>query len=350
MAKTSCKSLVDGFLLNIQKNKDLNAFIEVFDEYAIARAEEIDEKVRNGNAGKLAGTVVSIKDLLCLEDFKVTGGSHILKDFKSLYTATAIQKLLDEDALIIGRTNCDEFGMGSSNENSYYGPVKNAADITRVPGGSSGGAAVSAQMDGCHVAIGTDTGGSVRQPAAFCGLYGLKPTYSRISRYGLLSYASSFDTIGVLSKSIEENSRVFEVMAGHDPKDSTSSKRPSPEVDFAFDGKKYKVACFESSFQPGSVDPVIAERINQNIADLREAGHTVDIINFPLEEYVLPVYYILTTAEASSNLERYDGVRYGFRSENVQDLEQLYKKTRSEGFGQEVKRRIFLGTFVLSAS
>ena len=350
MGNNSCIDLVNTFLLNIQKKRDLNAFIEVFEEESVLRAKKIDLKIAEGTAGKLAGMVISIKDLLCLKDHQVTGGSNVLRDFSSLYTATAIENLLKEDAIIIGRTNCDEFGMGSSNENSFYGPVKNAADITKVPGGSSGGAAVSVQAEGCHVAIGTDTGGSVRQPAAFCGLYGLKPTYSRISRFGLLSYASSFDTIGVLSKTLEDNARVFEIMAGHDPKDSTSSKVPVKKIDFRIPDKKYKIAYFDYALHEEGVDQSIRERIKENIDLLRADGNTVDEISFPLTEYVLPVYYILTTAEASSNLERYDGVRYGYRDDNVSDLESLYKLSRSHGFGEEVKRRIFLGTFVLSAN
>ena len=349
MGNTSCIDLVNAFFLNIQEKNDLNAFIEVFEESAVKQAIEVDKKIAAGSAGKLAGMVISLKDLLCFKDHKVTGGSHILNDFTSLYSATVVEKLLKEDAIIIGRTNCDEFGMGSSNENSFYGPVKNAANVAMVPGGSSGGAAVSVQAEGCHVAIGTDTGGSVRQPAAFCGLYGLKPTYSRISRFGLLSYASSFDTIGVLSKTLEDNALVFQILAGHDEKDSTSSSLPVNEVDFKPTKNKYKIAYFDSALNEG-VDKSIRDTLQKNIDNLRAEGNTVEEIRFPLAEYILPVYYILTTAEASSNLERYDGVRYGYRDKNVTDLENLYKLSRSHGFGDEVKRRIFLGTFVLSAN
>jgi len=346
---TSCFEIVSAFIENIRSKQDLNSYVEVFEDSALSRAKEIDKKIEAGTQGKLAGLVVSIKDLLCYDQHHVSGGSKILEGFESQFTSSAVQRLLDEDAIIIGRTNCDEFGMGSSNENSAYGPVKNALDTSRVPGGSSGGAAVSVQQGSCHVAIGSDTGGSVRQPASFCGLYGLKPTYSRISRYGLLAYASSFDTIGLFSKDIESCELVYQTIAGHDPLDSTSANK---SVNIAPAEKKapYKIAILKNAFADEGLQGEVKDHFQASIEKLKNAGNTIEEVDFPLMDYILPTYYILTTAEASSNLSRYDGVRYGYRAPKTKNLESLYKMSRSGGFGDEVKRRIFLGTFVLSAS
>ena len=344
----TCEALVQHYLRNIRENQSLNVFLEVYEEEALAKARVVDTKIKNNKAGKLAGLIFGIKDLLCLKDHKVSGGSKILEAFESQFTATAVQALLDEDAIVIGRQNCDEFGMGSSNENSAYGPVKNFADPDRVPGGSSGGSAVAVQADLCHISLGTDTGGSVRQPAAFCGLVGLKPTYSRMSRWGLLAYASSFDTIGIFSKSVEDNALVLDTIAGVDKKDSTSSQReinthPVPEPG------QYRVAYFPGSLETEALQPEIKTAIRQQLDQLKAAGHVVEPVEFPMLDYILPTYYILTTAEASSNLSRYDGAHFGHRSEETVDLESMYKKSRTEGFGEEVRRRILLGTFVLSA-
>ncbi len=330
----------------------MNVFLTVYSEESLLRAQEIDKKIKNGSAGRLAGLVVGLKDVLCHEHHALQAGSKILDGFKSQFNATAVQRLLDEDAIIIGRQNCDEFAMGSSNENSAFGPVLNDIDNSRVPGGSSGGSAVGVMADLCQVSIGSDTGGSVRQPAAFCGVIGLKPTYSRISRYGLVAYGSSFDCIGIFSKSVEDNALVLEVMAGADEYDSTVSQLtvPSYTQELIQSDRKYKIAFMNDVLQSPALQPAIKANIERKLNELKSHGHVVEGIDFPLNEYVLPTYYILATAEASSNLSRFDGVRYGYRSPNTTDLTSLYKKTRAEGFGKEVQRRILLGTFVLSAS
>lgn len=325
----------------------------MYAEEAIQQAAVVDQKIKAGKAGKLAGLIVGLKDVLAYKDHPLQGSSKVLEGFISQFNGTAIQRLLDEDAIIIGRQNCDEFAMGSSNENSAFGPVLNDADNTRVPGGSSGGSAVAVQADMCQVSLGSDTGGSVRQPAAFCGLIGLKPTYSRISRYGLIAYGSSFDCIGIFGKSVEDVALVLEVIAGADEEDSTVSRKPVPSYSKELtqpNNKTYKVAYVREIESAEGLQPEIREAIIQKIEQIKAAGHSVEVIDFPLQEYVLPTYYILATAEASSNLSRYDGVRYGYRSRNTTDLNSLYKKSRSEGFGKEVQRRILLGTFVLSAS
>lgn len=349
----TCVELIRNHLAIIENKKHLNAFLSVYVDDALQQAKAIDQKIKNGKAGKLAGLVVGLKDLLCYKDHPLQGGSKILDGYISPYNATAVQRLLDEDAIIIGRQNCDEFGMGSSNENSAFGPVLNDLDNSRVPGGSSGGSAVAVQTGMCQVSIGSDTGGSVRQPSAFCGLAGLKPTYSRISRFGLTAYASSFDCIGIFSKHVEDIALVLEVIAGADDQDSTVSRNEvenySAELSQA-SNKKFSIAYMRDTVENNVLQPEIKNAIVKKIGQLKEAGHTVEAIDFPLNEYVLPTYYILATAEASSNLSRFDGIRYGFRSEKTTDLTSLYKKTRSEGFGKEVQRRILLGTFVLSSN
>ncbi len=349
----TCVEVVQQHLSIIQSKTHLNAFLSVFGDEAIVRAAEIDKKIKAGTEGKLAGLVVGLKDVLAYRDHPLQGGSKILDGFISQFNATAVQRLLDEDAIIIGRLNCDEFAMGSSNENSAFGPVLNEIDNTRVPGGSSGGSAVAVMADMCKVTLGSDTGGSVRQPAAFCGVIGLKPTYSRISRYGLIAYGSSFDCVGIFSKSLEDIALVLEVIAGEDDCDSTVSRKPVPRYTKALkepNTKKYKVAYIRETIESDAIQREIKVVIKEKIEKLKSEGHEVEAIDFPLIEYILPTYYILATAEASSNLSRYDGVRYGYRSPKAQDLESLYKKTRSEAFGKEVQRRILLGTFVLSAS
>ncbi|KOF02869.1 glutamyl-tRNA amidotransferase [Roseivirga seohaensis subsp. aquiponti] len=347
---TSCRALVEHYLRNIKSHSELNAFVEVYSAEALQKADIIDRKIKENKAGKLAGLIFGIKDLICYQDHKVSGASKILQNFESQFSATAVEKLLQEDAILIGRQNCDEFGMGSSNENSFYGPVKNALDHNKVAGGSSGGSAVAVQADMCQISLGTDTGGSVRQPAAFCGIVGLKPTYSRISRWGLLAYASSFDSIGIFSKSIEDNARVLEIIAGKDDKDSTSSSKTVPIYSQSLEQKNtYKVAYLQEALDTKALQPEIKAAFENQITELQKAGHTVEAVNFPLLDYILPAYYILTTAEVSSNLSRYDGIRYGHRSSEVTNLESLYKNSRTEGFGAEARRRIMLGTFVLSA-
>lgn len=349
--ETDCRAIVNHYLQNIKTKAHLNAFVEVYEESALQQADLVDQKLAEGKAGKLAGMVIGIKDVLCYTGHESNASSKILKGFQSQFTTTAIQRLLDEDAIIIGRLNCDEFGMGSSNENSAHGKVLNALDETRVPGGSSGGSAVAVQANFCTTSLGTDTGGSVRQPAAFTGIIGMKPTYSRVSRWGLIAYASSFDTIGIFSRTVKDNALVMEIMAGHDEFDSTSSRKPV----FAYSEllhfeKKAKIAYLKETIESHALQPEIKANTLSVLDKLKAEGHEVKEVDFPLLDYILPTYYILTTAEASSNLSRFDGVKYGYRTPNAHNLESMYKLTRTEGFGDEVKRRIMLGTFVLSAS
>jgi aspartyl-tRNA(Asn)/glutamyl-tRNA(Gln) amidotransferase subunit A len=348
----SCRQLVEQHLSNIQNKAHLNVFLSVFEQEALMRASAIDKKITVKKAGKLAGLVVGLKDVLAYQDHPLQASSKILDGFTSQFSATAVQRLLDEDAIVIGRQNCDEFAMGSSNENSAFGPVLHALDPTRVPGGSSGGSAVGVMADLCHVSLGSDTGGSVRQPAGFCGVVGLKPTYSRISRWGLIAYGSSFDCIGIFGKCVEDVALVLEVIAGPDDYDSTVSTLPVPpyvqEVRQA--SKPYSIGYLKDIDTSDGIQEEIRGNIREKIRQLKSAGYHAEPVDFPLMEYILPTYYILATAEASSNLSRFDGARYGYRSKSTTDLHSMYKKSRSEGFGKEVQRRIILGTFVLSAS
>jgi aspartyl-tRNA(Asn)/glutamyl-tRNA(Gln) amidotransferase subunit A len=348
----SCRDLVKQHLSNIREKAHLNVFLSVFEGEALSLASAVDRKISENKAGKLAGLVVGIKDVLAYQDHPLQASSKILDGFTSQFTATAVQRLLDQDAIIIGRQNCDEFAMGSSNENSAFGPVLHAIDPSRVPGGSSGGSAVGVMADLCHVSLGSDTGGSVRQPAGFCGVVGLKPTYSRISRYGLVAYGSSFDCIGIFGKCVEDVALVLEVIAGSDDYDSTVSRLPVPMYSEALNlpQKPYRIAYLREIDHSEGIQPEIRQNIQEKIQQLKNSGYSVKAIDFPLMEYILPTYYILATAEASSNLSRFDGVRYGYRSKATVDLHSMYKKTRSEGFGKEVQRRILLGTFVLSSS
>jgi len=348
---TSCAEVVHHYLSRIEKSKHLNAFVHVFAEEAIQKASALDERRKAGNAiGKLHGVVIAIKDVICYKGHPLTAASGILKNFTSLYSATAIEKLLQEEAIIIGVCNCDEFAMGSANENSVYGNVLNAMDESRVPGGSSGGSAVAVQAGFCMVSLGSDTGGSVRQPADFCGIVGLKPTYGRISRYGLIAYASSFDQIGIFANNVDDTSKVLEIIAGADEYDSTVSQKPIEKYSEVLkEKKKIRFAYFKETLEHPSLDTEIADGINKLIEQIKSEGHEVAALSFEYLDYIVPAYYILTTAEASSNLSRYDGVRYGYRSAKPStDLTEFYKHNRSEGFGKEVKRRIMLGTFVLS--
>lgn len=342
-------SILEGYLAKISENQHLNAFLEVFHESALEKAKVVDEKIKNGTAGKLAGMVIGIKDNLCYKGHKVSAASKILEGFESLFTGTAVQRLIDEDAVIIGRLNCDEFAMGSSNENSSFGPVLNSINTKMVPGGSSGGSAVAVAAGLCTVALGSDTGGSIRQPASFTGTYGLKPTYGRISRYGLIAYASSFDQIGPFTNNLEDASLVLEIMSGKDEFDGTVSTIEVDNYQERDLTKKYKVAVIKESFDTEGLDGEIKAKLQATIDNLKANGHEVDLVSFPYLEYMVPAYYVLTTAEASSNLSRFDGVHYGHRSTVAQGVEETYKKSRSEGFGIEVQRRIMAGTFVLSA-
>ncbi len=351
-AAVTCVQAVEHYLRQIESTRHLNAFIEVYAEEALAKARQLDQQRAAGHPiGRLHGVVIGLKDVICYKDHTLTAASGILKGFKSVYSATAVERLLQEEAIIIGNLNCDEFAMGSTNENSVYGNVLNARDESRVPGGSSGGSAVAVQAGLCMVSLGSDTGGSVRQPADFCGIIGLKPTYGRISRYGLIAYASSFDQIGIFGTTIPDVALLLEVMAGPDEFDSTVSHQEVPAFSKELNTPgKYRIAWFEEALNHPSIDQEIATGIRSQLSSLEAAGHTVKAEKFDLIDYIVPAYYVLTTAEASSNLSRYDGIKFGHRTADRQaDLTDFYKLTRSEGFGKEVKRRIMLGTFVLSA-
>ncbi len=352
--KTTIATKVEDYLKNIEATKHLNIYVEVYAAEARQRAAALDKKIKSqpDDLGALFGMVVSIKDVICQAGHGVTAASKMLEGFESLYSATAVERILAEDVIIIGRTNCDQFAMGSTNENSVYGATLNAADPTKVPGGSSGGAAVAVQADTCLAALGSDTGGSVRQPAAFCGVVGMKPTYGRISRYGLLAYASSFDQIGVLSRNVEDVACLLKVMAGEDAMDSTSSRQEVPDYEAVLKAnfsEKKKIAYFDTAVNHASIDADIRRQTLDLIARLKAEGHSVEAVDFDYLDYIIPAYYVLTTAEASSNLSRYDGIRYGYRHPDARDLQETYAMSRTEGFSKEVKRRIMLGTFVLSA-
>lgn len=349
-SKTTLVALVNYYLQRIETYQHLNVFLHVYADEAIQRAEAIDAKLKAGTAGKLAGMVISIKDMICYKDHPVSASSKILKGFTSIYSSTVVERILAEDAIIIGHVNCDEFAMGASNETSHYGNVLNFADNSLVPGGSSGGSAVSVQADMCLASLGTDTGGSIRQPAAFCGLVGLKPTYGRVSRYGVIAYASSFDQVGPVTKNVKDAALILEVIAGKDEFDATlSSKAVSSFSNLQAPKKNMRIAYITETIETEGIDPEIKAAMYNRVKALQADGHTVEPVSFPYLKYAVPTYYVLTTAEASSNLSRYDGVHFGYRSPNATDLESTYKLSRSEGFGEEVKRRIMLGTFVLSA-
>lgn len=344
----SVAEILEVYLLRIEAQKDLNAYLEVFESSARENAKLVDEKIKAGTAGKLAGMIIGIKDNICYRNHKVSAASKILEGFESLYTATALQRLLDEDAIVIGRLNCDEFAMGSSNENSAYGPVKNPINTKKVPGGSSGGSAAAVAAHLCTVALGSDTGGSIRQPASFTGTYGIKPTYGRISRYGLIAYASSFDQIGVIGNTLEDTALLTEIMAGKDEFDGTSSSKEVGSYSIEPTAEKKKIAYIQEAFETAGIDAEVKARMIDLIEQLKADGHVVEPVSFPYLDYMVPTYYVLTTAEASSNLSRFDGVHYGHRASNAQGVDNTYKLSRSEGFGPEVKRRIMAGTFVLS--
>ncbi|MEI8133720.1 MAG: Asp-tRNA(Asn)/Glu-tRNA(Gln) amidotransferase subunit GatA [bacterium] len=320
-------------------NDKFNCFLEVFNE---GRYSQTD--------GRLGGLTVAIKDVFALQGTHLTCGSKILENFTSLYSATCVRRLQNAGAIFVGKTNMDEFAMGSSNENSAYGPVLNPWDITRVPGGSSGGSAVAVASGAARLALGTDTGGSIRQPAAFTGSIGFKPTYGRISRYGLTAFASSFDTVGTFSRTLEDAARALEVMAGSDPLDATSSRVAVEEYSLGLnkDVSGMRIGIPKEYFGEG-IEPDVLDAINDTRKKLESAGCTIVDVSLPHTKYGIAVYYILTTAEASSNLARFDGIRYGLRSEGSESLNDTYIKSRSKGFGAEVKRRIMLGTYVLSS-
>jgi aspartyl-tRNA(Asn)/glutamyl-tRNA(Gln) amidotransferase subunit A len=331
-----------------QAQQDLNIFLELFHESALEQAARVDKRMASGDAGPLAGHVISIKDNICYKGHRVSAASRILGDFTSLFSATAVERLLAADAVVLGRTNCDEFAMGSSNENSAFGPVGNPLDPTRVPGGSSGGAAASVAGGIVHGALGSDTGGSIRQPASFTGTIGLKPTYGRISRHGLIAFASSFDQIGPFAHTVADTAALFTAMAGHDPHDSTTSRKPVEPVTLAHPGR-LRIGYYREGIEGQGIDPEVAAHAQAHIDRLKAEGHVVEPLELPLMDHQIPTYYILATAEASSNLARFDGIHFGHRSADAKGVDDTYRRSRSEGFGPEVKRRIMLGTFVLSS-
>lgn len=344
--KYSAKELCHYYVQKIKDGDQYNAFLELFEQSALKAAEELDTKIASGFSGRLLGSIIGIKDNLCYQDHKVTAASQILHGFESQFTATSVQRLIDEGAIIIGRLNCDEFAMGSSNENSSFGSVKNPINLDYVPGGSSGGSAAAVAGGLCMAALGSDTGGSIRQPASFCGIVGLKPTYGRISRYGLIAFASSFDQIGPLAISVEDAALLYQIMAGADPMDSTCSTKvvdSKPNL-----SKKHSFAYLQEVMDSPGLHPDVRQAFQNKLDELRKAGHEVNGVSFPYLDHMVPCYYVLTTAEASSNLARYDGVHYGKRSASSEDIPSTYYNSRTEGFGPEVKRRIMLGTFVLS--
>ena len=352
--KISAKSLMEEVYARIdQYNSQLNVFLSLLpSQTALARAGKIDQKISSGQkVGKLAGIPVSIKDNICINDPELSNscGSQILREYHSPYNATTVEKLLQEDAIIIGTTNMDEFAMGSSTEGSSYGKTLNPWDTELVPGGSSGGGAVSVASGMALLALGSDTGGSVRQPASMCGITGLKPTYGTVSRYGLVAYGSSLDQIGCLTQRASDCCYVFSIINGHDVNEATSAKIELPTAPESADFSKLKICLPEEYFDQNSVDPEVVESVNEISELLRTQGAKVERRLLEFLRFVIPTYYVLAFAEASSNLGRFDGIRYGVREQEKLSLKSLYQSTRKKGFGEEVKRRIMLGTFVLSS-
>jgi aspartyl-tRNA(Asn)/glutamyl-tRNA(Gln) amidotransferase subunit A len=348
----TCEAVVRSYLDRIESHRSDNIYITVFHESALERARALDRKLSEGGSpGKLFGMPMAIKDNIAIKGGRLTCASKILENYESVYDATSVIRLEQEDAIFLGKTNMDEFAMGSSNENSAFGNVPNPFDKNRVPGGSSGGSAAAVASGLALVALGSDTGGSVRQPAGFCDIVGLKPTYGRISRYGLVAFASSFDQIGVLARNCDDAALVLGVLAGNDGRDATSSLHPvadyaSEMATVSVEGLKIGVP---KEYFPESLNPDVSRMVKGKLAELRDQGAELVPITLPDSEYAIAAYYILVTAEASSNLARFDGARYGYRAENSEDLAAMYVNSRTEGFGREVKRRIMLGTYVLSA-
>ncbi len=333
------------------KEKEINAFVTIDREGALKRAEEVQGLIDAGKVtGPLAGVPVAIKDNMCIDGMLTTCSSKILSNFKPAFTATAVEKLQAAGAVIVGKTNMDEFAMGSTTETSFYGETKNPWDLTRVPGGSSGGSAAAVAAEEVPYALGSDTGGSIRQPAGFCGVTGMKPTYGRVSRYGLIAYGSSLDQIGPIAKDVTDCAAILEAISGKDDKDSTSVKEAGDDFMAALtdDVKGLRIGIPRDYFGEG-LDAEVKAAVMAAAKVLEEKGAEVEEFDLSLVEYAIPAYYIIASAEASSNLERFDGVKYGYRTAEFTDLHNMYKKTRSEGFGPEVKRRIMLGSFVLSS-
>lgn len=347
----SCAELVNYYLEQINRQRDLNSFITVMSDSALTQAKKVDQQIAAGQLlGELEGVPIAIKDLILTKGVKTTASSKILADYIAPYDATVVSRLKEAGAIILGKNNCDEFAMGSSNETSAFGPVLNPWDKTRVPGGSSGGSAAAAAADECVFAIGTDTGGSTRQPASLCGVVGLKPTYGRVSRYGLIAMTSSLDQAGPITRSVEDSALVLKIMAGQDNYDAMASARPVENYLAALSQniKGLKVGLPKEYFSEG-ISAEVSEAVKQAIKKIESLGAKAVEVSLPHTAYALAVYYIILPAEVSSNLARFDGIRYGFRSSVAQNLSEIYQKTKAEGFGPEVKRRMMIGTYVLSA-
>ena len=351
--KLTAVEAVEAVIANIEaKDKGINAYISLNKEQAIARAKEVQAKIDSGElTSALAGVPIAVKDNICTKDLKTCCASKILGDFAPVYNATAVEKLEAAGAIVLGKLNMDEFAMGSTSETSYYGSVKNPWDKTKVPGGSSGGSAAAVAAKEAIIALGTDTGGSIRQPASYCGVTGFKPTYGTVSRFGLIAYASSLDQIGPVAKDTADCAAIMDVIAGKDERDGTSLELGKTDYlnNLSTDVKGMKIGLPKECFETEGLDPEVAKSVKAVAEKLEEAGAVVEEISLPFLEFVIPTYYIIASAEASSNLSRFDGIRYGFRTENYDGLTDLYNATRSEGFGKEVKKRILLGTFVLSS-
>jgi aspartyl-tRNA(Asn)/glutamyl-tRNA(Gln) amidotransferase subunit A len=329
----------------------LNAFISYQYESAVSAAEDVDSAVARGNQLLLAGTPIAIKDNICTLDLPTTCASRVLSNYRSPYEATVIRKLRAAGAVVVGKTNLDEFGMGSTTENSAFGPTRNPHDLKRVPGGSSGGSAAAVAAGLVPVALGSETGGSVRQPASFCGVVGVKPSHGRVSRYGLVAFASSLDCVGVFGATVSEAAEVTQVISGHDPLDSTTSPEPVPDLvgDLATAELRGMVVGVPREYFPPEMDAEVKAVCRQAIERMRKAGAIIREVSLPHARYAIPTYYVLATAEASSNLARYEGVRYGVRAQDADSIGDVFGRTRSVGFGAEVKRRIMLGTYVLAS-
>ena len=328
-----------------------HCYATVCKEAALKRAEEVQKKIDDGSlSSPLAGVPVGVKDNMCTKGIQTSCGSKMLESFRPTYTSTAVKRFEDAGAVIIGKTNMDEFAMGSTTETSYFGPTKNPWNTDRVPGGSSGGSAAAVAAEEAFCTLGSDTGGSIRQPASFCGVTGLKPTYGTVSRYGLVAYASSLDQIGPLTKDVKDAAAIYEIISGHDPKDSTSVNRPSAKINLSGNIQGLKIGVPSNYFGEG-LDPDVKEAVFSAIKTMEGQGAVVEEFAMPEVDYAIPAYYILACAEASSNLSRYDGIRYGYCPKNLEDvdLSELYYRSRSEGFGMETKRRIMIGAFVLSS-
>jgi aspartyl-tRNA(Asn)/glutamyl-tRNA(Gln) amidotransferase subunit A len=350
--KTTSRALVESFYAKIQKDDSrIGAYLTLTRERALEQADRMDRMAAEGKQLPLLGGVpVGIKDVMCTRGVRTTAGSKILGNFIPPYDCTAVARLEAAGAVVLGKLNCDEFAMGSSNENSAFHPVQNPRDTSRVPGGSSGGSAAAVAADMAVVALGSDTGGSIRQPASFCGVVGLMPTYGRVSRYGLIAFASSLDHIGPLAKTVKDAATVLRAIAGRDPMDSTSADVPVPDyvAELETPVRGLKIGLAKEYFGDG-LDAEVRKAVEDAIQTLAKLGCEVVPVSLPHTEYAIPTYYIVATAEASSNLARFDGVRYGYRAKNARTLPEMYRRSRDEGFGAEVKRRIMLGTYALSA-